>query len=79
MYAVLPDGWRLALCVGFVLEMELRQLSLDKVRMTFGKVYEEDWIELYLLIRLSTRYLTFGNGTRLDSVFRMSVVNARVI
>ena len=32
-----------------------------------------------LLIWFSTPYFTFGNGTRIDSVFRMSVVNARVI
>ena len=31
MYSFLPDDWRLALYVSFVLKMELRQLSLDKV------------------------------------------------
>ena len=31
MYSFLPDDWRLDLCVSFVLKMELRQLSLDKV------------------------------------------------
>ena len=35
---LLPDGWRLDLCVIFVLEVELRQLPLEKVvsRVTFG-------------------------------------------
>ena len=31
MYAFLPDDRRLDLCVSFVMQIELRQLSLDKV------------------------------------------------
>ena len=31
MYSFLPDDWHLALCASFVLKIELRKLSLDKV------------------------------------------------